>query len=135
MPEVNALLPDVAETIVKTAGLTVELAESPVASANPVGSIAYANYDAGATVDRGSLVTLYISKGGMKAVPNVAGKTVAEATSILNDAGFATVSPGVPGQEETSRTVPVGNVVRSTPAAGKFAAVDGAILLVISKGP
>jgi hypothetical protein len=29
----------------------------------------------------------------------------------------------------------VGNVVRSTPAAGKFAAVDGAILLVISKGP
>jgi len=135
MPEVNALLPDVAETIVKTAGLTVEIAESPVASANPVGSIAYANYDAGATVDRGSLVTLYISKGGMKAVPNVAGKTVAEATSILNDAGFATVSPGVPGQEETSRTVPVGNVVRSTPAAGKFAAVDGAILLVISKGP
>ena len=135
MPEINALLPDVAETIVKTAGLTVEIAESPVASANPVGSIAYANYDAGATVDRGSLVTLYISKGGMKAVPNVAGKTVAEATSILNSAGFTTVSPGVPGQEETSRTVPVGNVVRSTPAAGKFAAVDGAILLVISKGP
>jgi len=135
MPEVNALLPDVAETIVKNAGLTVKIAGSPVASANPVGSIAYANYDAGATVDRGSLVTLYISKGGMKAVPDVAGKTVAEATSILNSAGFTTVSPGVPGQEETSSTVPVGNVVRSTPAAGQFAAVDGAILLVISKGP
>jgi membrane peptidoglycan carboxypeptidase len=135
MPEINALLPEVAETIIKNAGLTVEVSDSQVASPNPVGSIAYANYDAGTSVVRGSLVTLYISKGGMKAVPDVAGKTVAEATSILNSAGFTTVSPGVPGQEETSRTVPVGNVVRSTPAAGKFAAVDGAILLVISKGP
>jgi serine/threonine-protein kinase len=71
----------------------------------------------------------------MKAVPNVAGKTVAEATSILNNAGFTTVSPGVSGQEETSSSVPAGNVIRTNPAAGKFAAVDGAVLLVISRGP
>jgi len=135
MPEINALLPEVAETVIKNAGLTVEVADSPVASPNPVGSVAYANYDAGASVVRGSLVTLYISKGGMKAVPNVAGKTVAEATSILNNAGFTTVTPGVSGQEETSRSVPAGNVIRTTPAAGKFAAVDGAVLLIISRGP
>lgn len=135
MPEINALLPEVAETVIKNAGLTVEVADSPVASPNPVGSVAYANYDAGASVVRGSLVTLYISKGGMKAVPNVAGKTVAEATSILNNAGFTTVTPGVSGQEETSSSVPAGNVIRTTPAAGKFAAVDGAVLLVISRGP
>ena len=135
MPEINALLPEVAETVIKNAGLTVEIADSPVASPNPVGSVAYANYDAGASVVRGSLVTLYISKGGMKAVPNVAGKTVAEATSILNNAGFTTVTPGVSGQEETSSSVPAGNVIRTTPDAGKFAAVDGAVLLVISRGP
>jgi membrane peptidoglycan carboxypeptidase len=135
MPEINALLPEVAETVIKNAGLTVDVSDTPVASPNPVGSVAYANYDAGASVVRGSLVTLYISKGGMKAVPNVAGKTVAEATSILNNAGFTTVTPGVSGQEETSSTVPAGNVIRTTPAAGKFAAVDGAVLLVISRGP
>jgi membrane peptidoglycan carboxypeptidase len=135
MPEINALLPEVAETVIKNAGLTVDVSDTPVASPNPVGSVAYANYDAGASVVRGSLVTLYISKGGMKAVPNVAGKTVAEATSILNNAGFTTVSPGVSGQEETSSSVPAGNVIRTNPAAGKFAAVDGAVLLVISRGP
>jgi membrane peptidoglycan carboxypeptidase len=135
MPEINALLPEVAETVVKNAGLTVEISDSPVASPNPVGSVAYANYDAGASVVRGSLVTLYISKGGMKAVPNVAGKTVAEATSILNNAGFTTVTPGVSGQEERSSTVPAGSVIRTNPVAGKFAALDGAVLLVISGGP
>jgi membrane peptidoglycan carboxypeptidase len=135
MPEINALLPEVAETIVKNAGLSVEVSDTSVASPNPVGSVAYANYDAGASVVRGSMVTLYISKGGMKEVPNVAGKTVAEATSILNNAGFTTVTPGVSGQEESSNTVPAGNVIRTTPAAGKFAAVDGAVLLIISRGP
>jgi membrane peptidoglycan carboxypeptidase len=135
MPEINALLPEVAETIVKNAGLSVEVSDTSVASPNPVGSVAYANYDAGASVVRGSMVTLYISKGGMKEVPNVAGKTVAEATSILNNAGFTTVTPGVSSQEETSSTVPAGNVVRTLPVAGKFAAVDGAVLLIISRGP
>ena len=135
MPEINALLPEVAETVIKNAGLTVEISDSPVASPNPVGSVAYANYDAGASVVRGSLVTLYISKGGMKAVPNVAGKTVAEATSILNNAGFTIVTPGVSGQEERSSTVDAGSVIRTNPVAGKFAALDGAVLLVISGGP
>ena len=135
MPEINALLPEVAETVIKNAGLTVDISDSPVASPNPVGSVAYANYDAGASVVRGSLVTLYISKGGMKAVPNVAGKTVAEATSILNNAGFTTVTPGVSGQEESSNTVPAGSVIRTNPVAGRFAALDGAVLLVISGGP
>ena len=135
MPEINALLPEVAETVIKNAGLTVDISDSPVASPNPVGSVAYANYDAGASVVRGSLVTLYISKGGMKAVPDVAGKTVAEATSILNNAGFTTVTPGVSGQEESSNTVPAGSVIRTNPVAGRFAALDGAVLLVISGGP
>ena len=71
----------------------------------------------------------------MKAVPNVAGKTVAEATSILNNAGFTTVTPGVSGQEESSNTVPAGSVIRTNPVAGRFASLDGAVLLVISGGP
>jgi membrane peptidoglycan carboxypeptidase len=138
MPVINALLPEVAETIVKGAGLTVEIAESPVASPNPIGSVAYANYDAGASVVRGSLVTLYISKGGMKAVPNVKGKTVAEARSILTSAGFISVTEPVPSQFQyfiNSDDVPLGKVVGTMPESGTFADVNGAILLKISKGP
>jgi serine/threonine-protein kinase len=138
MPVINALLPEVAETVVKTAGLSVQMDESPVASPNPVGSIAYANYDAGSSVVRGSLVTLYISRGGMKAIPNVAGKTVAEARSVLSTAGFLGVAEPVPSQTEYfvfSDSVPAGNVVGTFPESGTSVELIGGIILKISKGP
>jgi membrane peptidoglycan carboxypeptidase len=138
MPVINALLPEVAETVLKTAGLSVQMDESPVASPNPVGSIAYANYDAGSSVVRGSLVTLYISRGGMKAIPNVAGKTVAEARSVLSSAGFLGVAEPVESQTEYfvfSDSVAAGSVVGTFPESGTSVELVGGIILKISKGP
>jgi membrane peptidoglycan carboxypeptidase len=138
MPVINALLPEVAETVLKGAGLSVEVAETTVPSPNPVGSIAYANFDEGSSVVRGSLVTLFVSKGGMKAIPNVAGKTVAEAKGVLNTAGFLGVAEPVPSQAEYfvfSDTVPDGNVVGTFPESGTFVELASGVVLKISKGP
>ncbi|MFM1995542.1 MAG: hypothetical protein RLZZ610_1059 [Actinomycetota bacterium] len=138
MPNVNALLPADAEEFIKTAGLSVRIAKSPVLSLNPAGTVAYADYDAGAEVVRGSLVTLYISKGGEVVVPDVAGMTVAQAKAKLLDAGFAAVSEPQVSQTNffvNSATIPKGNVVGTSPAAGTPAEGLGAILLIISKGP
>jgi membrane peptidoglycan carboxypeptidase len=138
MPNVNGLLPQDAEEFVKIAGLNVRIAKDPVLSLNPVGTVASADYAAGAEVIRGSLVTLYISKGGSVVVPDVSGLTVNEAKARLLAAGFSAVSEPQPSQFTSfvfSNTVPKGNVVGTSPAAGTPAEGLGAILLIISKGP
>jgi beta-lactam-binding protein with PASTA domain len=84
------------------------------------------------------MVTLYISKGGSVVVPDVSGLTVAEAKAELLAAGFAAVSEPQPSQTTyfvNSSTIPIGNVVGTSPAAGTPAEGLGAILLIISKGP
>jgi membrane peptidoglycan carboxypeptidase len=138
MPNVSGLLPTDAEEFVKIAGLSVKIAKSPVLSMNPIGTVASADYQAGEEVIRGSLVTLYISKGGSVVVPDVAGLTVAEAKAKLSDAGFSAVSEPVPSQVQyfvNSSTIPKGNVVSTSPGPGTPAEGLGAILLIISKGP
>ena len=119
-------------------GLSVRIAKSPVLSLNPVGTIAYADIEPGSSVIRGSMVTLYISKGGEVVVPDVAGLSVADAKAKLLAAGFAAVSEPQPSQNTyfvTSTTIPKGRVVGTSPAAGTPAEGLGAILLIISKGP
>jgi membrane peptidoglycan carboxypeptidase len=138
MPDVNALLPVDAEEFVKIAGLSVKIAKTQVLSLNPIGTIAYADYEAGTEVIRGSLVTLYISKGGEVVVPDVSGLTVAEAKAKLLAEGFSAVSEPVASQSQffvTSATIPAGNVVSTSPGPGTPAEGLGAILLIISKGP
>jgi membrane peptidoglycan carboxypeptidase len=138
MPNVNGLLPTDAEEFIKVAGLSVKIAKKPVLSMNPVGTVAYADYEAGEEVTRGSLVILYISRGGSVVVPDVAGLTVAEAKSVLFQAGFSAVSEPVASQTQYfvySDTIPAGDVVSTSPGPGTPAEGLGAILLIISKGP
>jgi membrane peptidoglycan carboxypeptidase len=138
MPVINALLPADAEEFIKLAGLSVKIDKTPVLSLNPIGTIAYADTEPGTEVIRGSLVTLYVSKGGEVVVPDVAGLSVADAKAKLLAAGFAAVSEPQPSQPQyfvNSSTVPKGNVIGTSPAAGTPAEGLGAILLIISKGP
>jgi membrane peptidoglycan carboxypeptidase len=138
MPAINALLPEVAETVLKGAGLSVEVADTTVPSPNATGSIAYANFDEGSTVIRGSLVTLFVSKGGMKAIPNVAGKTVAEARSVLSSAGFLGVAEPQESQPEyfvCSIDIPEEYVVGTFPESGRFVELISGIILRISRCP
>jgi serine/threonine-protein kinase len=138
MPAINALLPADAEEFVKLAGLSVRISKTQVLSMNPIGTIAYADIEPGTEVIRGSMVTLFVSKGGEVVVPDVAGLSVADAKAKLLAEGFSAVSEPQLSQPQyfvNSATVPKGSVVGTSPAAGTPAEGLGAILLIISKGP
>jgi serine/threonine-protein kinase len=84
------------------------------------------NPQAGIKVDAGQSVILYYSKGP-KQVPNVVGKTQAEAEQILRDAGF---NPEV--RPEPNTTQPKGTVVDQFPQAGETRKQHEKVLIFVS---
>ena len=138
VPIVSGQVPDVAAQNIIAADLNAKIIVNPVGSTQPAGTIAYIKPKAGSVIPRGTMVRIYISKGGQTRMPKVRGMTVAEATSTLNAAGFPTVSVPQPSQTQLfvhDPEVPEGKVVGTLPAAGKSVPSSNAILLIISKGP
>lgn len=68
--------------------------------------------------------------GSMVAVPDVAGKSIEQATDILAAESLV----AVPGQDY-SRDVPVGQAIRTDPDSGTRVDKDAAVTVVISLGP
>jgi membrane peptidoglycan carboxypeptidase len=138
IPSVAGLVPDVAAQNIVGADLNAKIMITPVGSTKPAGTVAYINPKAGSVVPRGSMIRIYISKGGLTKIPDVRGMTTAEATAALNSAGFPTVSVPQPSQGQffiNDPAIAQGKVVGSMPAAGKSVASSSAILLLISSGP
>ena len=75
----------------------------------------------------GLSVNLVVSLG---AIPDVSGKTVTDATTILSGVGLLAVS----GEQTYNDTVPEGNVIVATSADGPVRASD-TLTLTISRGP
>ncbi|MFD0852622.1 PASTA domain-containing protein, partial [Actinomadura adrarensis] len=88
----------------------------------------------GANVERGSSVNLVISKGKepppLVEVPDVTGKSYAEAKSQLEAAGF-----DVKRESETNDQVPRNNVIRQDPAGGQKVRQKSDVTLWVSAGP
>jgi membrane peptidoglycan carboxypeptidase len=138
VPPVGGQTPDAASQAVISTGLNAKVSVKTVSSAQPAGTVAKTVPAAGQVIPIGSQVVIYVSQGGQTAVPDVSGKSVADAKATLLDAGFSAVSEPQPSQGQFfvhSPTVPKGNVVSTVPTAGTQAAGDGAILLIISSGP
>jgi membrane peptidoglycan carboxypeptidase len=138
IPQVSGQVPDVAAQNIIAADLNAKIMINAVASTKPAGTVAYISPKAGNVVPRGTMIKIYISKGGLTKLPSVKGMTVAEATSVINAAGFPTVSVPQPSQTQLfvhDPTIPVGDVVGTLPAGGKSVPSSSAILLIISKGP
>jgi serine/threonine-protein kinase len=79
----------------------------------------------------GSEIELVVSRGPPPvAVPDVAGKSVEDATAALQGAGFLV-------QQETpyDETVPAGQVIGTDPAAPSVAPRDSTVKLLVSNGP
>ena len=138
IPSVAGQVPDVAAQNIEGADLNAKIMIKPVSSTKPVGTVAYINPKAGSVVPRGTMIKIYISQGGLTKIPDVRGMSTAEATAVLNSAGFPTVSVPQPSQGQffiRDPEVPEGQVVGTMPAAGKAVASSSAILLLISQGP
>jgi serine/threonine-protein kinase len=82
-------------------------------------------------VAKNSQVTIQVSTGnGALAVPNVAGRSEADARSTLAGMGFTNVQK----QEQASDSVPAGNVISTDPAAGSQVNPTEPVVLVVSTG-
>lgn len=85
----------------------------------------------GITVSRGDTVSYYVSRGVRQVpVPDLSGLDQTQATSALQTAGLllGTVS------QQTSATVPVGQVMSQAPAAGTSVATGSTVTIVVSSG-
>jgi serine/threonine-protein kinase len=84
----------------------------------------------GTVVEKGSTVTLNVSKGHKPvAVPSVVGQPYETASSRLQGLGFAVARKDVPSDE------PAGTVVAQDPAGNELVPVGSTVTLSVSKGP
>lgn len=89
-----------------------------------------ASADAGDKIDADTTVTIVVSAGkNGVTVPDVSGRSVAEATAALEKEGFL-----VSKAEGNSDTVAKGNVISQSPKAGERAPLGSAISIIISAG-
>ena len=138
IPSIYGQNPEAAVNTLQAAGLYGQISVKQVSSGQPVGTVASTSPAIGKVVSTGTLVTVYVSRGGLSTVPDVSGKSIADATAALTAAGFSAVTPPQPSEVQYfvhSATVPKGYVAGTNPAAGAAAQSTGAILLIISLGP
>src|SRR4051795_10011268 len=104
---------------------------SPVTSNQPKDRVISQNPSAGATVDKGSRVTLLVSKGPEKVtVPSVVGQAEPDAKATLRGVGFKVT---VVKQESTTATP--GNVTRQSPPGDSKAIKGSTVTIYVAKPP
>ncbi len=130
VPDVVGLTQATAETAITGAGLVVGTVSTATSDTMPAGVVMNQTPAAGASVAPGSTVTFVVSLGPAVSVPNVVGLTQAAAETAITDGGLTvgTVTTA------TSATVPAGNVISQTPAAGASVAQQSGVDLVVSSG-
>jgi serine/threonine-protein kinase len=108
--------------------VVVEAIDDEVA---PVGEVVDQDPTGDSEAERGSEVKLIVSKGpAARPVPDVVGRTIAEASNLLGQAGFA-----VQQVTEPSSTVEEGVVIRTDPPPESVQPKGTAITVVVSSGP
>ncbi|HEY0632471.1 MAG TPA: PASTA domain-containing protein, partial [Thermoleophilaceae bacterium] len=103
----------------------------PVTSNQAKDRVISQNPSAGTTVDKGSRVTLLVSKGPQKVlVPGVVGQAQADATATLRGVGFK-----VTVVKQESATATPGNVVRQSPPGDSKAVKGSVVTIYVAKPP
>jgi serine/threonine-protein kinase len=129
VPSVVGQDKDVARATLQDQGFKVTAALAT--SDTPKGKVISQSPGGGATVDKGSRVTITVSKGPAKvAVPDVVGQSKADARTTLRDAGFK-----VKVVEQESATATEGTVLRQSPPFGDNAVKGSTVTIYVAKAP
>jgi len=103
----------------------------PVTSNQVKDRVISQNPSAGTTVDKGSRVTLLVSKGPQKVlVPSVVGQAQPDATATLRGVGFK-----VSVVKQESATATPGNVTRQSPPGDSKAMKGSTVTIYVAKAP
>jgi serine/threonine-protein kinase len=125
---------DQAENVLRGSGftnITTQDAPSDDPSVQP-GEVTKQNPAEGSDAPKTQLITLTVSSGPSKVnVPDVTGQSAAEAGGALGNAGL-TVSRT---QNESSDTIPSGEVTRTDPPAGTSVNKGSGVTVFVSSGP
>jgi beta-lactam-binding protein with PASTA domain len=133
VPNVVGMTESAAQTTITAAGLTVGTVSQQYSTTVPAGDIISQNPAAEANVVPGTAVKMAVSKGPQPvSVPNVVSMTQSEAQTAITNAGLTV---GNPVTLQYSSTVPTGQVISQTPAAGASVASGTAVNLTVSQGP
>lgn len=112
-------------------GLQVNVIEEPNPDI-PRGKVIRTNPTDGSNVQRNSTVRLTISSGKeITEVPDLSGKNTADAVKILEAAGLL-LDPTV--REDSSDTVPKGEIIEVSPAAGSQVSRGSKVSITVSTG-
>lgn len=118
-----------AESAVASATLTVGAVTESYDATVPAGVVVSQDPEEGAALPEGSPVALVVSKGPEPVgVPDVVGKSQADAEAALAAAGF-TVTPSTKDDK-----APKGSVLSQTPAGGSTAVPGTTVVIVVSTG-
>jgi serine/threonine-protein kinase len=130
VPDVIGSQVEQARLLLTAQGFTVAT-EDVVDEEAPVGEVVDQDPSANDEAPRGSEVRLFVSSGPAdRPVPDVVGRTIAEASNLLGQAGFT-----VNQVSEPSGTVEEGLVIRTDPAADSVQPKGSTITVVVSSGP
>jgi serine/threonine protein kinase len=108
--------------------LRLEVAVKPVDSGQPLNTVLAVSPAPGNTVAEGTTVTLTVSKADLVIVPDLTGRTVAEAQAVLNSLGFSNVVV----VQQNSTTVSSGRVLATDPAAGTSAVQSARVTVFVA---
>jgi beta-lactam-binding protein with PASTA domain len=130
MPDVLGMTRDEAETAIVNAILEVGLVVEDYSDTVPAGQVLSQSPAGGTEIAQGVAVSFVVSLGRKTTVPDVSGMTEEEAQTALTAAGLQ-----VQTTEESSETVPAGQVISQTPEPGLTVAQGSIVNLVVSSGP
>ncbi len=130
VPRVVGLREQAAASAVQRAGLK-PVARGAPSSSVPPDTVTRESPGAGARVDKGSTVTLFVSTGPQQViVPSVAGDTQAQAQQALQSSGL---KPEV--TQASSTTVKQGFAIDTSPPNGTAVRQGSRVTLIVSSGP
>lgn len=130
VPDVVAMVEADAVAALDDAGFEAVTVE-PVAGDDTPGTVIGQRPEAGSTVEPDTEIVLSVSTGPpLERVPDLAGLAAAEAVAVLEEIGWE-----VSTSDEPDVAVPVGDVVRTEPAARAEVQLGETIVLIVSSGP
>ena len=131
VPDVSGKTIEQATQLIEEAGFEVGTTDSAYDPNVEAGHISSQSPKGGTKAEKGSKINLVVSQGTEEIeVPDVTGKSLADAQNALQKAGFTVGST----TEENSDSIESGKVIKQDPQGGKSAKKGSTVNLVISKG-
>jgi beta-lactam-binding protein with PASTA domain/tRNA A-37 threonylcarbamoyl transferase component Bud32 len=133
VPSVVSMKLSTAEAKLRSAGFKIGPTHAVTSSTNPANTVQKTVPASGTIEPKGTPVTIYYyAAPGARAIPPVAGETVAQATATLTKAGFHNINPVTTAKPSLS--VADNHVISTTPPVGKRVPPTTQITLVVSEG-